>query len=77
MQSATQQFLTSENQIRQSISEQQWCNFEQIQLAECEFYFSIIPSMIASNLKQTYNLPKELWQLQQTNGFKRFKKGKY
>lgn len=44
------------------------------QMIECNMYLSDIPITLSTNLKTTYILPADIWQLQQTNGFIRWKK---
>lgn len=46
-------------------------------LVLAENYLMKIPQIIANNLRKTYLLPDQLWQLQQTNGYISFMKGQF
>lgn len=61
--------------LRKSIIQEEQLEYDQILLEECQVYIGGLIPRIANNLRKTYLLPDELWQLQQTNGFKKFKKG--
>ena len=67
--------LETAERNQQSATEDQF--FNEIELLEIEHYLKIIPNYLSKNLTLNYELPNQKWQLQQTNGFKLFKKGAF
>lgn len=49
--------------------------FRDIEMVEIEIYLNLLDNRISDNIKLYYNLPNDLWHLQQTNGYRSFKKG--
>ena len=67
--------ISEEEDIRRSLLGEELIDFKQIELLELEWYLKSIPDIISRNLRKTYLLPDQLWQLQQTNGYRLFRKG--
>ena len=49
---------------------------ESVSLMKIEAYLASLPAMISNNLRATYILPNDAWQLQQTNGYIKWWEGK-
>jgi len=68
---------TTSNQELDEIYEKYRLHLRVNDLQRAQQYLESIPSIIGNNLKQTYPLPEEIWQLQQTNGYKKFISGQF
>ena len=67
--------IFDEQKAREDVIIKEQESRDQIELADVESYLHVIPEILSRNLRKTYLLPEEKWQLQQTNGFKQFKRG--
>jgi hypothetical protein len=66
-----------EQRCREELMEAEESAFISCELEEIEVYLKSIPSIIGENLRKTYLMPEDKWQIQQTNGFRLFKSGRF
>ncbi len=69
-----EQLIDSESISRKNILNDESNQFRNIEMLEISIYLSLLDLRISNNIKQTYILPDDLWHLQQTNGYRSFKK---
>lgn len=70
-----EQLFKSESTMRTNIYDEAFNQFRNIEMLEISVYLNLLDERISNNIKQTYTLPSDLWHLQQTNGYRSFKKG--
>lgn len=70
-----EQLIKSESVNRINILDDEFNQFRNIEMLDISIYLSLLDARISNNIKQTYILPSDLWHLQQTNGYRSFKKG--
>lgn len=70
-----EQLFKSESTMRTNIYDEAFNQFRNIEMLEISVYLNLLDERISNNIKQTYTLPSDLWHLQQTNGYRSFKRG--
>ena len=73
--SRVSELIDSERAERRSIYQTLQQERINVELLEMEAYLNRLHPMIEKSMRKFYNLPTDLWQMQQTNGFKAFKHG--